>query len=63
MSSDYIDRLMRECMSMEAALRQLTDRLLAIRTEAQEELERIEKHGGCAGFALLVLAMTGGRDE
>lgn len=37
------------------------DEILArIRDEAVAEVKRIEKHGGCAGFAELVLAMAGG---
>ena len=39
-------------------------RLQAVKREAEAELERIETHGGCAGFALRVLALAeGGRGD
>ena len=35
-------------------------RLQAVKREAEAELERVEKHGGCAGFASRVLAIAEG---
>ena len=37
-------------------------RLQRIRAEAKAELDRIERHGGDAGFALRVEALAGGDD-
>jgi hypothetical protein len=44
------------CKSLDAQQKMLA----RIRDEAAAELKRIEKHGGCAGFAGRVLAMAGG---
>jgi len=48
-----------DCMKIEHQGRMdLWTRLQRIKREAEAELERIERDGGCAGFALRVLAIA-----
>ena len=46
---EYLDLLRR--------VADLTDTVRLIEAEASAELERIERNGGCAGFALRVVGM------
>jgi len=53
-----------DCMKIEHQGRmELWARLNRIKREAEAELERVEKHGGCAGFALRVLTIAEGGDR
>ena len=50
-----------KCLEMEHdKAMDLARRLIAIKAEAKAELDRIEKHGGCAGFAARVWRLAGG---
>ena len=50
-----------EVAAMEnAKATELSNRLNRIAAMAREELDRIEKHGGCAGFAARVWRLAGG---
>ena len=53
-----------DCMTIEHEGRmELWVRLQRIKREAKAELARIEKYGGCAGFALRVLAVAEGENQ